>query len=95
MQNGQLVAEISGHYGEITSLIVPPSAPSTLLSSSLDGTVRTWDISPEGLKEHAKLWQDKLAEAEAKKKEEERKKVAGMLTEEEERELAELMEDDE
>ena len=91
-QTGEQLAEISGHYGEVTSLIIPPTSLSALLSSSLDGTIRTWDISTEGLKSHAKAWKEKIAEAEEKKKEDDRGKLGG-LTEEEERELAELMDD--
>lgn len=92
-KTGQLVAEISGHYGEVTSLLIPPNSPTRLLSSSLDGTIRLWDISSEGMLAHAKQWKDKLAEAEEKQQAEKRTK-AGVLTEEEERELAELLEDD-
>ncbi|KAI9002576.1 WD40-repeat-containing domain protein [Hyaloraphidium curvatum] len=90
-QTGDLVAEISGHYGDVTSLLIPPADPSKLLSASLDGTVRTWDVSPDGMRAHARAWRDKLDEAEAAKRREEAAKTG--ITEEEERELMELMED--
>lgn len=81
----------SGHYDEITGLLVLGALAVTV---SLDGTVRRWSLRG-----------DDLQEARRKKREEEESGVVledeggdGMLgeelgvTEEEERELAELME---
>jgi hypothetical protein len=64
-----------GHCDEITKLIV---VGNTIISASLDGTVRTWDTGAAP---------KKLEFPEEPKKEE------NMLTEEEEKELAELMDD--
>ena len=66
-----------GHFDEITKLAV---VGTTIISASLDGTIRTWDTrkAPEKL---------------VLKKEEPKQSGSG-LTEEEERELAELMSDD-
>jgi WD40 repeat protein len=67
-----------GHFDEITKLAV---VGTTIISASLDGTIRTWDTrkAPEKL---------------VLKKEEPKKESGSGLTEEEERELAELMSDD-
>jgi hypothetical protein len=67
-----------GHFDEITKLAV---VGTTIISASLDGTIRTWDTrkAPEKL---------------VLKKEEPKKGSGSGLTEEEERELAELMSDD-
>jgi WD40 repeat protein len=67
-----------GHFDEITKLAV---VGTSIISASLDGTIRTWDTreAPKKL-EIAKV--------------EEPKKSSSGLTEEEERELAELMGED-
>jgi len=67
-----------GHFDEITKLAV---VGTTIISASLDGTIRMWDTrkAPEKL---------------VLKKEEPKKESGSGLTEEEERELAELMSDD-
>lgn len=61
---------------------------STVVSISIDATIRQWSLKPADL-------QRAQEEAQNKKNEEEQPKKESMLTEEEERELAELMEDDE
>jgi WD40 repeat protein len=39
-----LAGECSGQKGAVTGLMVHPDAPDLLLSSSVDGTVRGWDM---------------------------------------------------
>jgi hypothetical protein len=76
----------SGHYEEVTGLLL---IGSLLISVSIDATVRQWSLKPADLK---------TAVEEARKKpapEESQPKPESMLTEEEERELAELMGEDE
>jgi WD40 repeat protein len=74
----KVVSIYEGHYDEITKLVV---VGTNIISSSLDGTIRTWDTHkpPKPLELQNK---------------EEPPKEAGLLTEEEERELAELMSDE-
>lgn len=67
-----------GHFDEITKLAV---VGTNIISSSLDGTIRTWDTR-EAPK---KLEIPKAVDT---------KKDVTALTEEEERELAELMSDE-
>ena len=64
-----------GHFDEITKLVI---VGTTIISSSLDGTIRTWSTREAP---------PKLV---LEKKKEPKKEPMG-LTEEEERELAELM----
>lgn len=71
-------AIFEGHFDEITQLEI---VGTTLISASLDSTIRLWNT----LEPPPKLTIKK----------EEPKKDEGMLTEEEERELAELMFDEE
>lgn len=74
----KVTAIYEGHFDEITKLAV---VGHTLISASLDGTIRRWNINEPP---------PKLDKA----KKEEPKKEQSMLTEEEERELAELMSDE-
>ena len=39
-----LAGECTGHKGAVTSLVVHPDSPDLLLSGSVDGTVRGWDM---------------------------------------------------
>jgi F0F1-type ATP synthase epsilon subunit len=59
---------------------------SLVVSASIDATIRQWSLNPADL-------QKAIEEAKKKPAEEEQPKQESMLTEEEERELAELMED--
>ncbi|KAE8154399.1 WD40-repeat-containing domain protein [Aspergillus avenaceus] len=82
---GQLHHTFSGHYEEVTGLILQGS---TVVSVSIDATIRRWSLKPEELQ---------TAVERAKKpstEEEPEQKPTSMLTEEEERELAELLEED-
>ncbi|KAF9885083.1 hypothetical protein FE257_000723 [Aspergillus nanangensis] len=83
---GQLYHTFSGHYEEVTGLVLQGS---TVVSVGIDATIRRWSLRPEDLQ---------IAVENAKKKpeveEEKQENAEPMLTEEEERELAELMGDD-
>jgi len=68
-----------GHFDEITKIAV---VGNTILSTSLDGTIRTWDT------------REAPPKIDYAKPEEPNKESATGLTEEEERELAELMSSD-
>lgn len=85
-QTGQLYHTFSGHYEEVTGLVL---LGSTVVSVSIDATIRQWSLKPDELE---------IAVAKAKKNneedEEEQQNPGTMLTEEEERELAELMAED-
>lgn len=76
----------SGHYEEVTGLLL---IDSLLVSVSIDATVRQWSLKPADLKTAIEEAQKKPAPEESQPKPE------SMLTEEEERELAELMGEDE
>lgn len=71
-------AVYEGHFDEVTKLAV---VGTTIISASLDGTLRTWDTH----KPPPRL--------ELQKKEEPKRSVP-TFTEEEERELAELLSED-
>ncbi len=88
---GKLYHSFSGHYDEITGLVL---LDQTVVTVSLDGTIRRWSLKPVDLQV-------------AKRGAEERKEIGGerqdevghttvepLVTEEEERELAELLEED-
>lgn len=83
-QTGELHHTFSGHYEEVTGLVL---VGSTVVSVSIDGTVRQWSLQPSELQKAVEL---------AKKGpvDEEKQNTETALTEEEERELAELMGDD-
>jgi len=74
----KVTALYEGHFDEITKLAV---IGTTIISASLDGTIRTWDTR----KAPPKLEIQNM---------EKPKKDSTALTEEEERELAELMSED-
>ncbi|OKL55852.1 hypothetical protein UA08_08855 [Talaromyces atroroseus] len=82
---GELYHTFTGHFEEVTGLLL---LGSLVVSVSIDATIRKWSLRPADL-------QKSKEEAEKKPKEEEQPKQESMLTEEEERELAELMADDE
>jgi len=74
----KVTALYEGHFDEITKLEI---VGNTLISASLDGTIRIWNTNePPPKLEMARKEQPKGEES--------------MLTEEEERELAELMSDE-
>ena len=80
---GKLHCVYSGHYDEVTGLAV---VGQTLISVSLDGTIRQWSLD-------AKAMQAAMSAKTEPAKEEAPKKANGGMTAEEEAELAELMSD--
>ncbi|KAH3915227.1 hypothetical protein HBI56_013970 [Parastagonospora nodorum] len=87
---GKLHHTFSGHYEEVTGLVL--LSQQRLVSVSIDGTVRQWSLKAQEL---AKAVQEAEDERLGKTKEEEPEKKEGMMTAEEEAELAELLEDSE
>lgn len=87
---GKLHHTFSGHYEEVTGLVL--LSRQRLVSVSIDGTVRQWSLKAQEL---AKAVQEAEDERLGKTKEEEPEKKEGMMTAEEEAELAELLEDSE
>ncbi|KAL4934648.1 WD40 repeat domain-containing protein [Aspergillus undulatus] len=81
---GQLYHTFSGHYEEVTGLVL---LGSTLVSVSIDATVRQWSLKPDDLR-------NAVAQATKPPTDEQAANPESMLTEEEERELAELLEED-
>lgn len=90
---GDLVHAFVGHYEEVTGLLM---LGQRCVSVGIDGTVRVWSLMPSDL-QNAKNKPDK--EYQALKADgtlaQEEERISSGLTEEEERELAELMQDDE
>ncbi|KAH7046655.1 WD domain-containing protein [Macrophomina phaseolina] len=88
--SGELSHTFEGHFEEVTGLCLLPGQ--RLVSVSIDGTVRRWSLKGADVKsareEAEKLRKGVVADEEGEGKKE------GLLTEEEERELAELMEED-
>jgi len=74
----KVTAIYEGHFDEITKLEI---VGANIISASLDGSIRTWNT------------RERPPKLELEKKEEP-KKDSNALTEEEERELAELMSED-
>ncbi|KAK7606373.1 WD domain-containing protein [Phyllosticta paracitricarpa] len=87
--SGRLHHTFAGHYEEVTGLLLLPGQ--RLVSVSIDRTVRQWSLKAQDLKgaiEEAEL----LKQGKPRETEDEKKEIE--LDEDEERELAELMEDD-
>ncbi|KKY18446.1 putative wd repeat protein [Phaeomoniella chlamydospora] len=85
---GKLIHIYEGHYEEVTGLCIRGK---DIISVSIDGTVRRWDVTSMGIEEYKKE-KERLEKGESLNN----SGVAGgggdnLLTEEEERELAELM----
>ena len=87
--SGDLVCTYSGHYEEVTGLVLSGNG---VVSVSIDGTVRKWGLANEDM---AKYEEEVKKEAAGMQKEEKGGREGSMLTAEEEAELKELMEDDE
>ncbi|KAL5002578.1 WD40-repeat-containing domain protein [Aspergillus recurvatus] len=81
---GQLYHTFSGHYEEVTGLVL---LGTTLVSVSIDATIRQWSLKPDDLRNAVALATKPPADEQSTNPE-------SMLTEEEERELAELLEED-
>ncbi|RDW71421.1 hypothetical protein BP6252_07984 [Coleophoma cylindrospora] len=87
--SGKLWHIYDGHYEEVTGLVVLPGE-TKVVSVSIDGTVRTWDLGKKEL-EMARIEKEEKMKGVVKEKEEEK---TSLLTAEEEAELAELMDSD-
>jgi WD40 repeat protein len=88
--SGKLHHIFSGHFEEVTGLVLLPGQ--RVVSVSIDGTIRTWDLQPQELAKAVKEVEDeKLGVVEEKKLDE----TESGMTAEEEAELAELLDDDE
>ncbi|KAL5342353.1 WD40-repeat-containing domain protein [Aspergillus crustosus] len=81
---GQLYHTFSGHFEEVTGLVL---LGLTLVSISIDATIRQWSLKPEDLR-------NAVAQATKPPTEEQPTNPNSTLTEEEERELAELLGED-
>lgn len=86
--SGKLVYMYEGHYEEVTGVVVDEKR-GRAISVSIDGTVRTWGLKLEDIRQATEL-----AEKAKKGEVEQEEKKESMLTAEEEAELAELMDDD-
>lgn len=86
--SGKLHHTFSGHFEEVTGLVLLPGQK--LISVSIDGTVRQWSLKVQEL---AKAIKEAEEEQLGKAKEKEPETKEGLMTAEEEAELAELMED--
>lgn len=86
--SGKLHHVFSGHFEEVTGLLLLPGQK--LVSVSIDSTVRQWSLKAGDL---AKAINEAEDERLGKEKEKEPENKEGMMTAEEEAELAALMED--
>lgn len=84
---GKLWHIYDGHYEEVTGLVLRNSGKS-VVSVSIDGTVRTWGLEKAVLN---KAIEERMDRIKGVVKEEKAKPKKGLLTAEEEAELAELM----
>jgi len=86
--SGKLHHVFSGHFEEVTGLVLLPGQ--RLVSVSIDATVRQWSLKAHELAEAVKEAED---EQQGKIKEKEPEEKGSLMTVEEEAELAELLED--
>lgn len=84
---GDLHHVYSGHYEEVTGVLVLPNAK--VISVSIDGTVRQWSLKPQDLERAREAARTEVLEEDGEKKVEKK----SLMTAEEEAELAELMDD--
>ncbi|KAF2084398.1 WD repeat protein [Saccharata proteae CBS 121410] len=89
--SGKLVHVFEGHYEEVTSLVLVEGNEQKVVSVGIDGTVRQWSLKAADLQ---KAIEEAESERKGEGKEEDEKPKESLMTEDEERELAELMEDD-
>ncbi|CAO3611905.1 unnamed protein product [Cunninghamella echinulata] len=82
--SGSLKCTIEGHFDEVGCL---RASGSTVYSASLDNSLRRWSVTDAALKEYN--------EARTKNKKKEESKGSNEMTEEEERELLELLDEEE
>ena len=89
LKTGVLHHTFSGHYEEVTGLLLLAQA---VVSVSIDATIRKWSLKPEDLRKAITEAQEtRLGLVEEKKE----PTKPSLMTTEEERELAELMDDSE
>ena len=86
LQTGQLYHTFSGHFEEVTGLLL---IESTVISVGIDATIRQWSLKPDELQGAV----DQAKKTTADEEEEQKPNPESMLTEEEEKELAELMDE--
>ncbi|KAF2097875.1 WD repeat protein [Rhizodiscina lignyota] len=85
--SGKLFHTFSGHFEEVTGLLL---VGRTVVTVSIDATIRKWSLKPDDLKKaREETKAQELGNAQV-----EEAISTSMLTEEEERELAELMDED-
>ena len=92
--SGNLIHCFDGHFEEVTGLLAlrkGPGRPGEVISVSIDGTVRQWGLEKEEIQGAKEAF---AKEREGVQEQGEQTKPS-MLTDEEERELAELMGDEE
>jgi WD40 repeat protein len=85
---GELHHIYSGHYEEVTGVLVLPGVKA--VSVSIDGTVRQWSLRPQDLEKAREEVKKGIEDLGEEKKPKEKK---SLMTAEEEAELAELMDD--
>jgi WD40 repeat protein len=94
--SGELACVFSGHFNEVTGLVLMPPAKgsraSRVVSVSIDGTLRVWTLDPTEMKKAQEEYERQQNGIEVE--EEPEVKRENMLTTEEEAELAELMDSD-
>ena len=88
LASGDIICNYSGHYEEVTGLAL---VQSTVVSVSIDGTVRKWSLVRQDM---IKYQEDLERNANHEEADLGPEKGGSMLTAEEEAELAELMDDD-
>ena len=91
--SGDMIHYFDGHFEEVTGLVVltrGSGQAGQVISVSIDGTVRRWGLGKEELQKAKDA-----RKGEEAAQEHEGETGGSILTEEEERELAELMEDEE
>lgn len=91
LQTGQLHHTFSGHFEEVTGLLL---VGSTVVSVSIDATIRQWSLKLDDLQAAiAEAEEEKAGTKKGVEEEVEPANKASLLTEDEERELAGLMDD--
>ena len=93
---GKLHHTFVGHFGEVTGLCLLSYGYGQVVSVSIDGTMRRWDLESSALKRPGKREGQRNGGDEAINDQEknENNANASLMTEEEEAELEELMRDD-
>ncbi|KAL8944912.1 MAG: hypothetical protein Q9216_000073 [Gyalolechia sp. 2 TL-2023] len=90
---GDLIHAFEGHYEEVTGLVM---LDQRCVSVGIDGTVRVWNLKPGDLQDaKSKHDEEQKAPTAYDAPAQEEADMASGLTEEEDRELAELLQDDE